>query len=44
MSSEERKPKSTLPMQEAIGCEIFMLVYVFHIICLDMQWLGSESH
>ena len=36
MSSEERKPKSTLPMQEAIGCEIFMVIYFFHIICLDI--------
>ena len=32
MSSEERKPNSTLPMQEAIGCEIFMMIYGFHII------------
>lgn len=32
MSSEERMPKSTLPIQEAIGCEMFMLLYVFHII------------
>ena len=31
MSSEERKPKSTLPMQEAIGCEIFMMSYDIHI-------------
>lgn len=37
MSSEERKAKSTLPMQEAIGCEIFMVVCVFHIICSDIQ-------
>ena len=43
MSSEERKPKSTLPMQEAIGCEIFMLVYVFHVICLGIQCLPSTS-
>lgn len=35
MSSEERKPKSTLPMQEAIGWEIFMLLYVIHIIYLE---------
>lgn len=40
MSSEERKPKSTLPMPEAIGCEIFMVIYVFHIICLDTQLLS----
>ena len=35
MSSEERKPKSTLPIQEAIGCEIFMLLYVFHVIYVE---------
>ena len=35
MSSEERKPKPTLPMQEAIGCEIFMAIYLFHIIYSD---------
>lgn len=38
MSSDERKPKSTLPMQEAIGCEIFMVSFVFHIIHVLRQW------
>ena len=38
MSSEERKPKPTLPMQEAIGCEIFMVIYDFHIMYEEIQW------
>lgn len=43
MSLEERKPKSTLPMQEAVGCEIFIVIYVFHSICLDIQMLPSRT-
>ena len=38
MSSEERKPKPTLPMQEAIGCEMFMVIYDFHIMYEEIQW------
>ena len=34
MSSDERNPKSTLPIEEDIGCEIFILIYTCHLACM----------
>ena len=43
ISLEERRPKSTLPMKEATGCEIFMVVYEIHnIIKKAKQKLNKE--
>ena len=32
ISSDERYPKSTLPMEEATGFEIFMINHIIHVI------------